>query len=488
MEIKNTFGMFDPEVHAEIEAVHQMPKGRLVAEDLKPTRLDDRNLTAVDMGIMWVGMSVLLTTFTIGSTLYPSLSVASILWAAALGNFIVIVVMLFTGDIGIKYGIPMAVYLRAVYGTVGTHVPSVIRSLPAMFWFGFQSFLGASAINSLLYILTDGGWPGNFVTMLIVLIIFIFVQAYTTARGVNAIAWFEKLVSPLMIAIALYMLYWIMTKAGLSIGDILSVPAGDVGDGPQYSFGYAVTSCTGYWATMSINIMDLTRFMKVKPTADTWFKQQRGLFISQTIGIITTIIFFCFLGVTAMVATGLWNPVDAIVDMGAPILLTCGALIIAMLAQWSTNIAANILPPANIWANVFAPKIGFKGGCAISGIIAFGMCTWAFGNYLVTVFAYIGAGLGGIAGSMIADYYMMRGRKLKLTDLYKTDGQYKYANGWNPCGFIAYAVGFICGLLIMDWSFIVSAIVAGVVYSLTMRFWGAKKYNQTEIIERFNIK
>ncbi len=93
MEVKNTFGMFDPEVHAEIEAVHQMPKGRLVAEDLKPTRLDDRNLTAVDMGIMWVGMSVLLTTYTKGSTLYPSLSVASILWAATLGNFIVIVVI-----------------------------------------------------------------------------------------------------------------------------------------------------------------------------------------------------------------------------------------------------------------------------------------------------------------------------------------------------------------------------------------------------------
>ncbi|MDO4834730.1 MAG: cytosine permease [Bacillota bacterium] len=212
----------------------------MVSPDVLPTRQEDRHLTARDMGIMWVGMSVLLTTFTIGSTLYPSLSVASILWAAGLGNFIVIIVMLFTGDIGIKYGIPMAVYLRAVYGVVGTHIPSIIRALPAMFWFGFQSFLGASAINSLLYILTDGGWPGNFVTMIIVLIIFIFVQAFTTARGINVIAWFEKLVSPLMVAIALYMLYWIMTKAGLSIGDVLSVPAGDVGDGPKYSFGYAV--------------------------------------------------------------------------------------------------------------------------------------------------------------------------------------------------------------------------------------------------------
>lgn len=196
MEVKNTFGMFDPEVHSEIEVVHEMPTSRLVAVDLMPTRLSDRHLTARDMGIMWVGMSVLLTTFTIGSTLYPSLSVASILWAAGLGNFIVIIVMLFTGDIGIKYGIPMAVYLRAVYGTVGTHIPSIIRSLPAMFWFGFQSFLGASAINSLLYILTNGGWPGNFVTMIIVLIIFIFVQAFTTAKGINVIAWFEKLVSP----------------------------------------------------------------------------------------------------------------------------------------------------------------------------------------------------------------------------------------------------------------------------------------------------
>ena len=472
--------------HVKID-LESLPKSHLVSPDLLPTKPEDRHLRPFDMFVMWVGMSVLLTTFTIGSTLYPSLSVSSILLAAGIGNAIVIIIMGFNGDIGITYGIPMAVYLRAIYGYVGTHIPSIIRALPACFWFGFQSFLGASAINSLLYLVTDGGWPGNFVTMIIVMAIFVFVQAFTTAQGINAIAWFEKLVSPLMIVIALWMLYWIMTKNGITVSEVLATPKGTVVDGPTYTFGYAVTSCTGYWATMSINIMDLTRYLKVKEGATTWGQRNGPIIVSQAIGILATILFFCFIGVAAMVATGIWNPVDVIVDMGAPMMLTIAALIIAMLAQWSTNIAANILPPANIWANVFSPHIGFKGGCAISGIIAFAMCTWQFGTYLVTVFAYIGAGLGAIAGCMIVDYYILRGRKINLQELYTVGGQYTYAKGWNPCGYVAYAVGFGCGLLIMDWSFLVSCIIGGLVYFLMMRFWGAKKYNQVEIIERFNI-
>lgn len=473
--------------YSEVD-LSKLENSSLVSPDLLPTKKEDRHLSNKDMYIMWVGMSVLLTTFTIGSSLYPSLSVANILWAAVLGNGIVIGIMALTGDIGITYGIPFAVYLRVIYGYFGTHIPSIIRALPAVFWFGFQSFLGATAINSLLFIVTGGGWPGNFTTMIIVLILFLAVQAWTTAKGIGAISWFENMVSPVMIAIAIYMLYWILTKNGVSISEILSTPAGDVAEGQtRYSFGYAVTSCTGYWATMSLNILDLTRYYKVPEDAKTWGQRNGKLVLSQALGIIITVVFFCFIGVAAMVATGLWSPVDVIIAMNAPMILTIAALIVAALAQWSTNIAANILPPANIWANVFAPKVNFKMGCMISAVMAFAMCTWKYGNYLVTIFAYIGAGLGAIAGTMVVDYYILRKRKINVMELYKINGQYRYANNFNPCGYLAYIVGFIAGLLVLDWAFIVSCIVGGIVYFVSMRYWGAKKYNQTEIIEAFNI-
>jgi NCS1 family nucleobase:cation symporter-1 len=357
-----------------------------------------------------------------------------------------------------------------------------------MFWLGFQSFLGATAINSILVIVTGGGWSGSFNGMLAILVIFIGIQVVTTARGVNAIAWFEKLVSPVMVLMGLYILYWIMSENNITLLDIIQTPAGDVPSGQmQYTFGYAVTSATGYWATMSLNILDFTRYYKA-PETTSWYKRNKGLIWSQAIGVVTTMVFFAFIGAAAMVATGLWNPVDVITSMNAPTALTIIALIVAALAQWSTNIGANILPPANIFVNAFAPKVNFAGGCIIAGIIAFAMQTWKYGNFLITIFAYISGALGAIAGTMIVDYYILRGRKLNVVDLYKFDGQYRYCKNYNPAAFIAYLVGFGTALLWLDWAFLVSGILGGVVYFLLMRYWGAKKYGQLEIMERFNIK
>lgn len=465
-----------------------LPKSRLVSPDLLPTSQEDRHLTAMEMFWTWVGMSVLLTTFTIGANLFPSLSISMILLAVAFGNAIVVVILAFTGDIGVTYGIPFAVYLRVCYGYFGTNIPSIIRSLPAMFWLGFQSYLGAVAINAILVILTKGGWSGNFTSMLIILILFIAVQVVTTARGIKAIAWFEKLVSPLMVIIGLYMVYWIMSSNNITFMDIITTPAGPVPEGQMtYTFGYAVTSSTGYWATMSLNILDFTRYYKA-PDSENWYQRNKGLIWSQAAGIIITMVFFAFIGAAAMVATGLWNPVDVITNMNAPMFLTIIALIVAALAQWSTNIGANILPPANIFANVFAPKVNFTGGCIIAGIIAFAMQTWKYGAFLITIFAYISGALGAIAGTMIVDYYILRKRKINIHDLYKFDGQYKYWKNYNPAAFIAYAAGFICALLFLEWAFLVSGVVGGIVYFLLMRYWIAKKYNQTEIIENFKIK
>lgn len=470
------------------QELRSLPKSRLVTPELLPTTKEERHLSAMEMFWLWVGMSVLLTTFTIGANLYPSLSIASILAAIAIGNTIVVIILCLTGDIGVQYGIPFAVYLRVCYGYFGTNIPALIRSVPAMFWFGFQSYLGAMAINSILVIITKGGWTGSFTSMLVILIIFIAVQVYTTAKGINVIAWFEKLVSPFMIIICMYILYWIMSANNITIPDIVGTPAGTVAEGQMtYSFGYAVTSATGYWATMSLNILDFTRYYKA-PEEKNWYKRNKGLMWSQFFGIVGTVVFFAFIGAAAMVATGLWNPIDVITNLNAPLAVIIVALIIAVFAQWSTNIGANILPPANIFVNAFAPKLTFAGGCVISGVIAFAMQTWKYGTVLISVCAYIGAGLGAIAGTMIVDYYILRKRKINVMDLYRIDGQYRYSNNYNPAALIAYVIGFICGLLLLEWAFLVSLVVGGFVYFILMRYWIAKKYNQTEIIENFNIK
>ena len=140
------------EIRKELE---RLPKSRLVSRDLLPTTREERHISPFEFMVMWVGMSILLAVFTNAANMFPSLSIKSILCAVVLGNAITCVTLALTGDIGITHGISFVVYLRAIYGYTGTHVPSFVRALPACFWFGFQTYLGAQAINMILMKLTS---------------------------------------------------------------------------------------------------------------------------------------------------------------------------------------------------------------------------------------------------------------------------------------------------------------------------------------------
>lgn len=470
------------ELRKELE---RLPKSRLVSRDLLPTTREERHISPFEFMVMWVGMSILLAVFTNAANMFPSLSIKSILCAVVLGNAITCVTLALTGDIGITHGIPFAVYLRAIYGYTGTHVPSFVRALPACFWFGFQTYLGAQAINMILMKLTS--WPGTYPYVLGIIVLFLTVQAITTARGINAIKNFENLITPVMFLIVMYLLYWILNRTGLTATKILETPAGEV-QGERYTFGFAVTAMTGFWATMALNIPDLTRYLKCNPDEPNWLKRNWPSIWPQWIGIIPMMTLFAFIGAAAMLTSGQWDPIRFIAGLDAPIWLLIIILFLSAFAQWTTNIGANILPPANIFVNIFAPKINFGGGCMISAILAFIMQPWSIIDKVVSVNALVGIMLGGVVGTMIADYYLLRGRKLNVRDLYVEDGEYTFFKNWNPIAFIAYITGTLGGVLNMDWGFLQAGFFGGLTYFVLMRFWGAKKYKQNTILERFASK
>lgn len=469
----------------DLDALKNLPRSWLVAEDLLPTEAGQRHISPVDFWLIWVGMSIILTTFIVGASLYPHLAAWEIILAVALGNALVCVVLALTGDIGITHGLPFAVYIRVCYGYLGTHIPSIIRAFPAMFWFGFQTWLGAEAINTILKALT--AWPGTYPYLVLIIVVFAGVQVYTTARGVRAIAYFDRLAAPALLLLGLYILYWIMQRFGLSVTAIITTPRGEV-EGARYSFAYAMTAMTGYWATMALNIPDFTRYLKAKASEPNWYRRNSGSIWAQFLSVVPAMSFFAFVGMASSVATGSWNPIDVITDMTQVGTMWFLALLVVVLAQWSTNIGANILPPANIFANVFAPRVNFAWGCIIAGVIGLVIRPWVLADQIIHVFVYISAMLGGIAGTMISDYYFLRGRRLNLLDLYRPHGQYTYYRNINPAGFIAYVCGFGVSLVNLDYCYFISAIVSGVVYYVLMRYWIAVKYPQPEILERFRPK
>lgn len=474
--------MLSEKIMQELKA---LPHSRLVNNEQLPTEMKDRHVSPFEFMLMWIGMAILLAVFTNAANMFPSLGIAEILLAVMVGNLITVATLAINGDIGITHGINFPVYLRAIFGYTGNYVPSIIRAIPACFWLGFQTYLGAEAINSILMKISP--WPGTYPYELAIIIVFLIAQCLTTAKGMDGIKKFENLVTPLMFLVVLYLLYYILNKTGMSAGEILATPAGEV-EGTRYSFAYAVTAMTGFWATMALNIPDLTRYVKCNPDEPNWLKRNWCSIWPQILGIVPMMCLFAFIGASAMLTSGQWDPIAYIVSLDSPTWLLILILLLSVFAQWSTNIASNILPPANIFSTVFAPKVSFPMGCAIAGVLGFAMQPWKLIAKVVTANLVVGIMLGAVAGMMVADYYLLRRRQLNIKDFYVEGGEYTFYKNWNPLAFVAYAIGTVAGLCIPDWGFLVALAAGCVSYYLLMRFYGAKKYNQTSMLVHWEKK
>lgn len=446
----------------------------LTSKDLMPTKENERNITSMGFLMLWIGIAVQLVTFVSAAQLYPALSPTNIILACIVGNLIVAVLLTLIGDIGTRYGIPYAVSIRACFGYIGTHIPAFIRAIPAIFWFGFQTWMGAYALNVIMEMLT------GYSNLTLLIILFGAVQIINTAMGIDAITKFEWLASPSIIIIGILMQVLIMKHYDMTFASLFSLK----GEG-GISFGYATVVMMGVYITMTLNAPDFTRFLKTKasPNERSWWRLNKGSFFGHTFGLVGSMLLFTLIGMTSGVATGNWNPIDVMVEvMGKEspfLLIVCLAFVI--LAQWSTNISANLLPPGYIIVNFFPRKISFAKGAIIAGIIGLLMQPWNYADYVPQILMIITATLAPIVGIMFTDYYLLRKRQLNVSELYRVNGQYKYWNNINPAALIAYIPAGLSVIFFPDYGFVSALVISIGLYYPLMKYWICKIYHQPEI-------
>ena len=446
----------------------------LKGKDIMPSTNSDRKMSAMAYFILWIGIAVQLVTPITAAQLYPALSPMQIIIACILGNLIVAILLTLLGDIGVRYGIPYAVYIRACFGYLGTHIPALIRAVPAIFWFGFQTWMGAYALNTIMEMLT------GYSNLILLIILFGAVQIINTAMGIEAITKFEWLASPSIIVIGILLQVFIMKENNITFADIFS-QGGEGG----LSLGYGVVVMMGTYITMALNAPDFTRFLKSKFDSNetNWWKINKGSLGAHTFGLVGSMLLFTIIGLTSGVATGTWNPIDAMVlTMGQDnplLLIVCLAFVI--LAQWSTNISANLLPPGYIIVNLFPRKISFAKGAIIAGVIGLLIQPWNYADFVPQILLTITATLAPIVGIMFTDYYLLRKRQLNIEELYKGNGQYKYWNNVNPAAIIAYIPAGASVFLLPDYGFFTALLISGILYYTLMKYWICKIYEQPEI-------
>ncbi|CAG9619435.1 NCS1 family transporter [Sutcliffiella rhizosphaerae] len=449
----------------------------LKSPDLLPIGHSRRKIGTLGFALMWIGMAVVLAAFAIGGAGVQNLSLGWVILATIIGSVAIGLCMTITGDIGIEHGLSFPVYMRAPFGTIGTHIPSIIRGLTASFWFGINTFFGATAMNAILFTLT--GFNNWFVCFLI----FAAVQVLNTAFGIKAVERFADLAAPIIIIISAWM-YTTLSERALEQGrDVWAwIESPVTGGAAITAFLVVIFSNMGFWATLAADMPSISRFIKAPKYESSWLRRNKSSIIGSVIALPLTQTFMVAIGGVSYIAVSNYDPVVALQEAASGIVL--GVLLLMIIfAQWSTNAAANLIPAATIFSNVGGPKVPFWAGVVIAGIVGSVVQPWNLFDILIQVLLIVGGILSAIVGILFADYYLLRKRRVNVHDLYEDNGQYKYSKGFNLAGFIAWFAGGLASYFLANYSFIVGFVVGAVLYYLLAKYWYFRKHEQAEIMD-----
>ncbi|MCC8189012.1 MAG: NCS1 family transporter, partial [Planctomycetes bacterium] len=365
------------------------------------------------------------------------------------------------GAAGNRYGIPFVVQARSAFGFAGVKVPGIIRAVPAIVWFGFQSWIGAGALNQVSAHLL------GFDNLIFFFIAFQAVQVVLSMLGFQGIKWLENIGCVFILASLVYMFYSVVAKYGGQIDQSITSLEGTWG----VPFWNATMLFLGIYATMILNVSDYSReFVKgVKPSLIT---------VIYTMAILPATMFMGLIGLMVSGATGVSDPImvfSSAVDNKVLLIIT---LLFIAFAQVTTNVLNNVVPPAFVLMDLF--KMTFKKAAVIVGVLSFASFPWelvkeesAYGLQLfVSVYS---AFLGPLFAILAVDYYLIRRQNLNLATLYDAAGPYRGVN-WRAM--VATGIGVLFAFIFMRVSWYASLIPAGVVYYLLMRLAPADRFNQ----------
>ncbi|HXN36141.1 MAG TPA: NCS1 family nucleobase:cation symporter-1 [Opitutaceae bacterium] len=433
-----------------------MSGSQLENPDLAPVPESRRTWRSGSYAALWISMSACVPTYMLASSLIGGgMNWRQAILTIFLGNAIVLVPILMNAHAGTRYGIPFPVLCRASFGTTGANIPALMRAFVACGWFGIQAWIGGDAIHSILGVFfpsVSGGVPtalGITPSQFGCFIFFWAINMCVVYKGIDSIRILLNIKAPLLIALGLVFLAWAHGAAG-GFGPMLSQPSAfDAGQPKAGQFTAffipALTGMVGFWATLSLNIPDFSRYAA----------SQRDQMLGQALGLPIAMAFYSFIGVAVTSATAIifghtiWNPLDVLVRFHDPAVLIL-AMVALCIATLATNIAANVVSPANDFSHLSPRRISFRTGGLITGLVGIAMMPWKLladpSGYIFTWLVGYSALLGPIGGIMIADYFVHRRMRLDVRALYDPDGCYRYSGGWSLVAIAALVVAVLPSL------------------------------------------
>ena len=425
----------------------------LISEDLAPVPMEKRSWKTWNYAALWISMSLCIPTYMLASSLIGGgMNWWEAILTIFLGNSIVLVPMILNGRAGAKYGIPFPVFARASFGVRGANIPAMLRAIVACGWFGIQTWIGGFALYQMLHIwvpsvdhlplLLPASWglaTGPGICFLLVWLL----NMYVVWLGVDSIRKLLVFKAIFLPVAALSLLYWAVTHVRGGLGPILTQGSHFATTGAFWAFFIpGLTGMVGFWATLSLNIPDFTRYAV----------SQRAQVGGQAIGLPSSMTLFAFIGVVVTSATTIiygqtiWDPVVLAGRFDSRWLVSIAMLAVAI-STLATNIAANIVSPANDFANLSPSRINFRTGGLITGVVGILILPWKLiadpSGYIFTWLVGYSSLLGPVGGILIVDYYLIRRQQLSVAALYDEKNIYTYSGGFNRRAVVSLVLGIL---------------------------------------------
>ena len=430
-----------------------------IDRSLLPKDNRDRTMNCFTYAFMWIGDGMNLGNMTLGASLVvagvATMNILQTFVATFIAILIITTIFVFNDRLGYRTGIPYVVQLRMSFGIKGAIISSLLRGIPAIVWYGFQSWIGATALNEIIKILSNGEFNQVFVCFLILQ----FFQIILSLYGFHAIKWVETLISVVILCALIYVFIILLNNHQAIIIDKWVKPEGTWGL-PFYGF---IMMFLGNYAAIFLSAADYSRELK-----SGFSNRKRGLIYFLPIFIAYG--FIITIGVMLASVTGNSNPVKAfaIVVDNAYITLVVSTFIV--LGTIAVNIVANIIPPA--YVITLLTKANYKLAVTITGLLAIASFPWilvqdtsaqGLGLFILIYSAF----LGPIVAILLVEYYLLRRQQININALYDNKGQFA---GYNPAAILAMLIGSAAAFYEVSLSWVVGFFVGGISYILLTKY------------------
>lgn len=432
---------------------------RADADSILPLPIERRVMTPMSYAFVFWSSGIIVQIMVIGLyLLHPigALNFVQVLAVGVVASTFVALFMTLQGHAGVKHGIPFIIQGRTAFGVQGSRVVAVIRCIPAIAWNGIGSWIGGLALNQVTT--TIFGWGNVWVYFLLILV----AQSLLAYTGIAGITWFNAAMSFVIFGMLLYFFYVVFSEGSIDFQAASSVPG---------SWGLAwiagMMAAFANWTTAVLNASDITR--QIRPGR---LSPMRASTIANFAGVIPPWLFMIVSGMLIGLATGNDDPVAGLVELSPNPAFGVILLVFIILAQITSNLTLNILPPALALQDLI--NISWRKGVVVVAVLSVITAPWLLftSDYFFKFQNIYASFLGPATAIMLADYFVLRRSNLDVPLLYAADSPYQYRGGFSVVGMGVMIIGATVSFIFLDYSWLVGFPVSFLLY-IALKKWTA---------------